>query len=77
MSTELRRQGTLTTGLSLSVNVIMAASKLTVGFLAASQALIADGIHSLVDIASDIAAMVGLRFSDLPKDEDQIGRAHV
>ena len=70
MSTELRRQGTLTTGLSLSVNVIMAASKLTVGFLAASQALIADGIHSLVDIASDIAAMVGLRFSDLPKDED-------
>lgn len=70
MSTELQRQGTLTTGLSLGVNVIMAASKLTVGFFASSQALIADGIHSLVDIASDIAAMVGLRFADLPKDED-------
>lgn len=70
MSTELQRQGTLTTGLSLSVNVVMAASKLTVGFLASSQALVADGIHSLVDIASDIAAMVGLRFSDLPKDDD-------
>lgn len=70
MSTELQRQGTLTTGLSLAVNVVMAASKLTVGFFASSQALIADGIHSLVDIASDIAAMVGLRFSDLPKDDD-------
>lgn len=70
MSTELQREGTLTTGLSLTVNVVLAASKLTVGFLAASQALVADGIHSLVDIASDIAAMVGLRFSDLPKDDD-------
>lgn len=70
MSTELQRQGTLTTGLSLGVNVVMAGSKLTVGFFASSQALIADGIHSLVDIASDIAAMVGLRFSDLPKDDD-------
>ena len=70
MSTELQRQGTLTTGLSLGVNVVMATSKLTVGFFASSQALIADGIHSLVDIASDIAAMVGLRFSDLPKDDD-------
>lgn len=70
MSTELQRQGTLTTGFSLAVNIVMAASKLTVGFLASSQALVADGIHSLVDIASDIAAMVGLRFSDLPKDDD-------
>lgn len=70
MSTELQRQGTLTTGLSLGVNVVMATAKLTVGFFASSQALIADGIHSLVDIASDIAAMVGLRFSDLPKDDD-------
>lgn len=70
MSEGLQREGTLTTTLSLGVNVVMAASKLTVGFLASSQALLADGIHSLVDIASDIAAMVGLRFSDLPKDDD-------
>ena len=70
MNDDLQKEGTLTTSLSLGVNVLMAASKLTVGFMASSQALLADGIHSLVDIASDIAAMVGLRFSDLPKDDD-------
>jgi cation diffusion facilitator family transporter len=70
MSSELQRQGTLTTGLSLAVNVVMAGAKLSVGLIAKSQALVADGIHSLVDIASDIAAIVGLRFSHLPKDDD-------
>lgn len=70
MNDDLQKEGTLTTSLSLGVNVLMAASKLTVGFMASSQALLADGIHSLVDIASDIAAMVGLRYSDLPKDDD-------
>jgi cation diffusion facilitator family transporter len=70
MTTELQRAGGLTTALSLAVNVVMAAAKLTVGFFAASQALIADGVHSLVDIATDVAAFVGLRYADLPKDED-------
>jgi cation diffusion facilitator family transporter len=70
MSTPLQREGTWTTGLSLAVNVVLAGAKLSVGVLASSQALIADGIHSLVDIASDIAAIVGLRFSHLPKDDD-------
>ena len=70
MSTPLQREGTWTTGLSLVVNVVLAGAKLSVGVLASSQALIADGIHSLVDIASDIAAIVGLRFSHLPKDDD-------
>jgi cation diffusion facilitator family transporter len=31
---------------------------------------VADGIHSLVDIAGDIAALIGLRLAHLPKDED-------
>ena len=70
MSTPLQREGTWTTSLSLVVNVVLAGAKLSVGVLASSQALIADGIHSLVDIASDIAAIVGLRFSHLPKDDD-------
>ena len=70
MSTPLQREGTWTTSLSLAVNVVLAGAKLSVGVIASSQALIADGIHSLVDIASDIAAIVGLRFSHLPKDDD-------
>ncbi len=70
MSTTLQREGGLTVALSLAVNVLMAGAKLSVGFIASSQALVADGIHSLVDIASDIAAIIGLEFAHLPKDDD-------
>ena len=62
--------GLRTTWLSLVVNVVLAAVKFSVGLAAQSAALVADGIHSLVDLVSDIAALVGLRFADLPKDED-------
>jgi cation diffusion facilitator family transporter len=70
MTTRLQREGGLTVAWSLGVNVVLAVAKLSVGFLASSQALLADGIHSLVDIASDIAAIIGLRFAHLPKDAD-------
>lgn len=70
MSTPLERDGTATTWLSLGVNLVLAVAKFTVGLMASSQALVADGIHSLVDIASDIAAVIGLRLAHLPKDED-------
>ena len=70
MSTTLQREGGLTVALSLAVNVLMAGAKLSVGVVASSQALVADGIHSLVDIASDIAAIIGLKFAHLPKDDD-------
>jgi len=62
--------GVFTTLLSFGVNVVLAAAKLSVGFIASSQALIADGVHSLVDLVTDVAAYVGLKYSDLPKDED-------
>ena len=70
MSTTSRRDGSVTTWLSLGVNLVLAVAKFTVGILASSQALVADGIHSLVDIASDITAIIGLRFAHLPKDDD-------
>ena len=70
MSTTLQRECGLTVALSLTVNVIMAGAKLSVGTVAQSQALVADGIHSLVDIAGDIAAIIGLKFAHLPKDDD-------
>ena len=50
MTTRLQREGGLTVAWSLGVNIVLAAAKLSVGFLASSQALLADGIHSLVDI---------------------------
>lgn len=63
-------EGVRTTLLSVAVNVVLAVAKFAVGLVANSAALVADGIHSLVDLVSDIAALVGLRFADLPKDED-------
>ena len=70
MNDDLQRKGTLTVAISLTVNDFLAGLKLIVGFTCFSQALVADGIHSLVDIAGDIAALIGLRLAHLPKDED-------
>ncbi len=67
---ELKIQGMRTTIGSLTLNVVLAVLKLVVAIMSASQALLADGIHSLVDIASDIAVLIGLKFAHLPKDDD-------
>jgi DNA polymerase-4 len=48
MTTQLQREGGQTVGWSLTVNVLLAVAKLSVGLVASSQALVADGIHSLL-----------------------------
>jgi cation diffusion facilitator family transporter len=63
-------EGLRTTWLSLVVNLLLAAAKFAAGLLAGSAALVADGIHSLVDLVSDIAAILGFKYADLPKDDD-------
>lgn len=68
MSTQ--SEGLRTTWSSLAVNIVLAAGKFFVGLTANSAALIADGVHSLVDLVSDIAAILGLKYADLPKDDD-------
>lgn len=68
MSTQ--SEGLRTTWSSLGVNIVLAAGKFVVGLAANSAALVADGVHSLVDLVSDIAAILGLKYADLPKDDD-------
>jgi len=63
-------EGLRTTWSSLVVNIVLAAGKFVVGLAASSAALVADGVHSLVDLVSDIAAILGLKYADLPKDDD-------
>jgi cation diffusion facilitator family transporter len=63
-------EGLRTTWSSLVVNIVLAAGKFVVGLAANSAALVADGVHSLVDLVSDIAAILGLKYADLPKDDD-------
>jgi len=48
------------TYLGVGVNIALFASKIVIGFWAGSLALIADGIHSLSDVATDAVVLVGL-----------------
>ena len=58
------------THLSIWINVVLTGLKLAAGVFGRSQALIADAIHSLSDFATDIAVLIGLRFTSKPKDSD-------
>ncbi|MCK4913409.1 MAG: cation transporter [Planctomycetes bacterium] len=57
------------TNLALLVNVALFAAKMTAGILIGSMALVADGIHSLSDMSTDFAVLLGLRIS--AKEPDQ------
>ena len=50
------------------VNIILAAIKFLVGFLGSSQAVIADAVHSLSDMTTDIAVLFGVKFWSAPPD---------
>jgi cation diffusion facilitator family transporter len=58
------------THLSIWTNVVLTALKLAAGIFGRSQALIADAVHSLSDFATDVAVLVGLRFTAKPVDKD-------
>lgn len=51
------------------VNIIMAAIKVTVGLFSRSQALVADGIHSISDLVTDVAVYVGAKYWNAPPDK--------
>jgi cation diffusion facilitator family transporter len=48
------------TYIGIVINLALSAIKVVVGYLAGSLALIADGIHSLSDLATDAVVLVGL-----------------
>ncbi len=52
------------------VNIILSVLKFTIGIIGHSRALIADGVHSMSDLASDIIVVLGLHYGDLPADRD-------
>lgn len=53
----------------IMINLCLAALKLIVGYLGASQAVIADAIHSLSDMFTDFAVIFGVKFWSAPPDE--------
>lgn len=55
---------------SFFVNAILVIVKFIIGFIGKSSALIADGIHSLSDFATDLIAIIGSKLSDKPADNN-------
>jgi cation diffusion facilitator family transporter len=62
---EIRR----VTWVGLVLNAFLAAAKIMIGLLFASQALIADGIHSISDMATDLVVIIGAGYWTLPPDQ--------
>ncbi len=52
------------------VNFVLAVGKLVIGWLGHSQALIADGVHSLSDLLTDAVVLIAARHASHPADED-------
>ncbi|MDH5600402.1 MAG: cation diffusion facilitator family transporter [Gammaproteobacteria bacterium] len=52
------------------VDFLLGVAKITVGFIAQSQALIADGIHSLSDLVTDFAVLYAAKHSHQEADEE-------
>ena len=51
------------------LNIVLTILKIIVGLIGRSSALVADGFHSLSDLASDIAVLLGFRAAKKPRDE--------
>lgn len=58
------------TGVGMAVNVALMAIKVAAGIAAGSIALVADGVHSLFDLLTDVVVLVSTRIGSRPPDED-------
>jgi cation diffusion facilitator family transporter len=57
------------TYVGMAVNIALSVIKVVIGLSASSLALVADGVHSLSDFATDVAVLLGLRLGS--KEPDQ------
>lgn len=65
-----RREITIVTLWGVFINIVLSIAKLIGGFWGHSQALIADGLHSLSDLASDGMVLLAARHAGEEADED-------
>ena len=59
-----------TTAIGLAVNVLLAALKALAGMAGNSRALLADAVHTVSDLATDAAVLIGVRYWSAPADAD-------
>jgi len=62
------RQGETGALVGIVGNLLLAAAKVVVGFLASSHAVLADGLHSVADFVSSMALLVVVRVANRPSD---------
>ncbi|GHV46715.1 cation efflux system protein [Synergistales bacterium] len=64
------QDGMSVTLLGLGINVVLTVGKYAAGFLGNSGAMLADATHSLSDLLTDLAVILGLSYTNRPADED-------
>lgn len=64
------------TWLSLALNCFLGLGKSVIGFFANSSALVADGLNSLSDLSTDIAALLGIKMANKPEDANHLYGHH-
>ena len=64
------------TWIGLWLNLLLGAAKTVAGWLLGSKALIADGMHSLLDLGSDIVVLFGLAMARRPEDANHLYGHH-
>ena len=58
------------TWIGLLVNLVLAALKAAAGYWGGSRALVADAVHSLSDVSTDVAVIVGSNYWSRPPDDE-------
>lgn len=67
----IRREiGEFTGWVGIGLNLFMAVSKIFIGFLISSIAVMADGVNNSFDTASSIATIIGYRLAGKPADKE-------
>ena len=57
------------TYIGIATNIVLSVIKVVIGSLAGSLALVADGVHSFSDVATDAAVLLGLRLGSKGPDQ--------
>jgi cation diffusion facilitator family transporter len=68
-ATQEARQVCLVGWVGLIINLLLAAVKMAAGIVGNSQAVVADAVHSLSDLVTDAALIIGVRYWTAPADE--------
>lgn len=67
---EIKKEIDKITKSGMILNFILGLLKISTGMIGNSYSAIADGVHSLSDLATDIAIIIGVKFWSAPPDKD-------